>query len=254
MRPLVALRHAAPYDPAFLDRSPLLEPVRAAAGRLPASDDFPSPEVLAAVFAGESPVRFVSAEPRARRRVRPRAVESMYDARITLERCVPTRPRCWHDLMNALVWGTFPLAKAALHARQHRAIAERVPRGSTRLPPTRTRELDALALLDEGGVVVLARDADRMPPERLAVEGSLRDAILAREVEVTVVGHAIFESLVLGVAPAVVAAVVLVAEGGDGDRVRRADVALAEGLGDPLRFRSPTELRRVDLREVAGAI
>jgi hypothetical protein len=160
-------------------------------------------------------------------------VRSLYDARITLDREVPTRARCWHDMMNALVWGTFPAAKVALHARQHGAISARIAPGARTLPP-RTAELDALALVDEGGVVVFA------PRSR---DG----ASTASAESVYVFGHAIYESLALGVPPAIVAALVLDIPVPDGDDLAPVDRALASALADPLRFRSPTELRRFDL-------
>jgi hypothetical protein len=176
------------------------------------------------VFGGDdsAPVRFVPAAPRPRRGRRPPAVDvdALYDARITLERVVPTRARSWHDLMNALVWGTFPRAKRALHARQHRAIVERVAPGARTLPPARTRELDALALLDEGGVVL--------------PEGDVARAV--------VFGHAIYESLALGVPPAVVAGIALNA-GAPSD----VDEELARRIEDGARFRTPDELCRVAL-------
>src|SRR6202044_2198544 len=156
------------------------------------SGDLPPVQAFDRVFGVErcdAPVRFVPAAPRPRRRRRPFAldVSALYDARITIERVVPTRARSWHDLMNALVWGTFPRAKSALHARQHCAIAERVAPGARTLPPARTRELDALALLDEGGVVLLGGDP----------------------AWAVVFGHAIYESLALGIPPSVVAAIAL---------------------------------------------
>jgi hypothetical protein len=214
-----------------LERSPLFWPVAPAARALlehaEADPDFPSVQSLHRVFGTEprdAPVRFVPATPRPRRGRRPQAIDlrALYDARITLDRVVPTRARSWHDLMNALVWGTFPRAKRALHARQHRAIAARVEPGARTLPPARTRELDALALLDEGGVVLPGGDVARA----------------------VVFGHAIYESLALGIPPAVVAAIALdVAEG----TPRAVDEALALEIEDGARLRTPEELRRVHL-------
>jgi hypothetical protein len=185
---------------------------------------------LTRVFAGDPPVRFVQAPPAPRRRARALDPHALYDARITLERVVPTRERSWHDFMNALVWGTFPRAKRALHARQHRAIAARIAPGARTLPPTRTRELDALALLDEGGVIVLGDDS-----------------------EMLVFGHAIYESLALGVPPAIVAAVVVGTSTarGDADRLAHADGALAAVIEDAARLTTPAELKRVDLASTA---
>ncbi len=219
-----------PFDPQFLERSPLFWPVLPAARSLFAQPgamrDFPPVQSLDRVFGGdrEAPVHFVPAAPRPRRGRRPQAIDlgALYDARITLDRVVPTRARSWHDLMNALVWGTFPRAKSALHARQHRAIAERVAPGARTLPPSRTRELDALALLDEGGVVLPGGDVARA----------------------VVFGHAIYESLALGVPPAVVAAIELET----GDRtLREVDEALARRIEDGARFRGTEELSRVAL-------
>jgi hypothetical protein len=176
----------------------------------------------------------------------------MYDARITLDRCVPTRERSWHDLINALVWGTFPRAKRALHARQHRATTERVSRGARTLPPTRTREQDALALIDEGGVVVLASHTGTASAA-LRDAGALRAMNASGVAEAMIFGHAIYESLVLGVAPAAVAAVVVARDGAEVDTIREADATLARALEDMSRFRTPGELCRVDVRELGDA-
>jgi hypothetical protein len=178
-------------------------------------------------------------------------VQTLYDARITLERAVPTRARCWHDLMNALVWGTFPNAKRALHARQHRAISERVAPGARGLPP-RSPELDSLALIDEGGLVVLTSDPDSTEAAlRTRHDGVLRSYIESGAADALVFGHAIYESLALGVTPAVVAAVVLRLDSEEPDVVRAADDALARALVDGARLRSPRELTRVNVNEAA---
>jgi hypothetical protein len=228
MRPLVRVRRATPFDPGFLAH-----------------------EALRQVFEGQPPVSFVPAAPRGRRRGSV-DVAALYDGRITLERRVPTRAGCWHDLMNALVWGTFPAAKSALHARQHRAIAARVDPGARTLPPSRTPELDALALLDEGGVVVVADHPGALRAALRERNGALRAAIVDGRAEAVVFGHAIFESLVLGVSPAAVAAIVLDRAGAFEDisrRLRRIDAALAAVLTDASLLQAPGELCRVDLGE-----
>jgi hypothetical protein len=235
MRTLRALA-AAPFDERFLERSSLFAPVQRAAravcdaararGAEPEARGFPPVDTYGEVFGlTPAPVRFEAAAPRPRRRGHRREpidVQALYDARITLERVVPTRPCSWHDFMNALVWGTFPKAKLALHARQHRAIAERIEPGARTLPPTRTRELDALALLDEGGVLLPS-----------GAQGGDEAAV--------VFGHAIYESLALGVPPAVVAAIHLPAP------VDSLDEALAVAIGDPRQLCSPEGLSRIEL-------
>lgn len=236
MRPLVAVRRAAAFDPNFIARSSLLWPLARAAKALDGFDDFPPIEALGSVFDGKPRVRFVRAPPRRRRGAAVDA-RALYDARIALDGEVPTRARCWHDLMNALVWGTFPLAKSALHSRQHRAITERLSPGARHLPPVRTRELDALALLDEGGVVVISLDP-RGAPSSIA-SGTV------------VFGHAIYESLVLGVAPAVVAGIGITLRtsqcAAEGGLVRAVDRSLAEVIDDETMLRTPRDLKRVQI-------
>jgi hypothetical protein len=249
VRPLVAVRRAAPFDPDFMARHVLLQPLAGAARRLGPQGEFPDPRALARVFEDAAPVRFVPAVPR-RRRV-PLDERTQYDARIAHDRQVPTRSGCWHDLMNALVWGTFPGAKWALHGRQHRAIAARIAPGNTTRPPTRTRELDALALLDEGGVAIRAEDPPTLAAELKLGSGSLASWIERGRADAVVFGHAIYESLVLGVTPAVVAAIVLPRDGAGLLPLRAVDGLLRDAIEDAGRLRSPTELARVNLEEMA---
>lgn len=77
-----------------------------------------------------------------------------YEPRIFLTGEIQTRPNNWHDFFNALVWITFPLAKAALNqihfeALQHESKGEQIHRGSLR---------DAATLFDESGVIVICSD------------------------------------------------------------------------------------------------
>jgi hypothetical protein len=155
----------------FFEADSRFWPLAAAARRFADHADWPAPEEL------EAPgVRFVAAtKPRRSRRRLPRAATG-YDTRV-LAGAVPTRPRSWHDFLNALVWATFPASKRALHARQARAIEASLADGMGALPNARSREHDALALLDEGGVIVLES------PEGLLGLGF---------------GHALYEGLVCG--------------------------------------------------------
>jgi hypothetical protein len=232
-----------------MSRSPLFWPIERAARLLANYDDFPAPAALDGVFEGEPPVHFVSATPRSRRRDRPLDMRAMYDARITLDRCVPTRPRCWHDLMNALVWGTFPLAKRALHARQHRALNERLTDGARTLPPSRTREQDALALFDEGGIVVLANDPDAARASLRGCPRAFAEMIRSGAADAVIFGHAVYESLALGFLPGKVAALVVARQAAAADSIRGAEMALTQVLLDETRLRAPDELCRVDVRD-----
>jgi hypothetical protein len=253
VRPLVAVRRAVPFDPRFLARSPLFWPLTRAARALEPSDDFPSADGLLKVFATAPPIRFVEAPP-ARRRREPVDARTLYDGRVTIEGAVPTRTRCWHDFMNALVWGTFPRAKRALHARQHRAIAARLVPNARTLPPVRTPELDALALLDEGGIAVLTTDPERAHAALATRQpGVLRALVASGDALAVIFGHAIYESLALAVAPAVAAAVILPRDPSQPDAVSDADRGLARCIDDSALLRSPRELRRVDVSEVGLA-
>ena len=179
---------AAAFDPRFFEKSRLFWPIAPAARAFAECTDWPDPAALTRALSPRARVALVAAAPRPRRQKTPADARPLYDARIVLDRCVPTRERSWHDLLNALVWATFPRAKAALHERQLRALRARIVPGATRLPDTRSREHDALALIDEGGVVILeSPDA----PARAIV-----------------FGHALYEGLVLGVRAMIARAVV----------------------------------------------
>lgn len=158
----------------FFETDPRFWPIAEAARRFAEHVRFPAPEELRAPG-----VTFVSARKprRARRGTRP---EAAYDVRIERGE-VPTRPESWHDFLNALVWATFPASKRAIHALQAALVRRARAANPHELPNARTREHDALALLDEGGVLVLQ-----------SAGGELELGF----------GHALYEGLVRGGPPA----------------------------------------------------
>lgn len=82
--------------------------------------------------------------------------EEQYEPRCYLTGEVQTRPDNWHDLFNALVWLTFPKAKAAINARHFKALNHQAgPRESQR-----GKVRDMATLLDESGVIVVTCNAD----------------------------------------------------------------------------------------------
>ena len=219
------------FDARFFERHPEHWPIARAARTFGDREDWPDPTEYGAAFAGDAPVRFELAPARRRRpQGEPIVRASLYDAVIVGRRVVPTRPRMWHDYLNALVWATFPRSKLALHTRQHHAIERWIPEGATQLPNARTRELDALALVDEGGVLLLD--------------------LGARQVRI-VFGHALFEGLVFGQPAMVAQSVVLDARGREAEdeagMLRLADALLSEVLADEARIVSPDELPRLPL-------
>ena len=156
----------------------VFDPVRPVARLVARLERFPTVAELDALLRDRLGLyRGVALEPQAAKRRRgPVARDALYAARVHLHARVPTRERSLHDLANALVWAVFPRAKRALAARQYAILEARLPAVVERLPGARTREEDALAMVDEGGLVLLvepgaeatarahleANDADRL--------------------------------------------------------------------------------------------
>ena len=216
------------WDRDLLARSPLFWPLAHAGDWLEACESFPSPESIDDALAGRAGVRFERQTPVPRRRRVARDPASMYDARIAAG-AVPTRPGSWHDLMNALVWATFPHAKRTLHAKQHALV---VPGA-----PMRSREQDALALVDEGAVVV----AMRAPADG---EDALAAAVASGEGKAIVFGHAIYEGIVLGRPLPLASALVVAVDPASDALLRAVDAAVAERLAS---LREPRDLLRLRL-------
>ena len=201
------------FDARFYTRHEDFWPIARAAAIFADHADWPDVEEYNRLFSSPAPVRFEEASLKRKRPPGPIDRGELYDARITQDRVVPTRPRMWHDFLNALVWATFPRAKMALHRRQHAAIERWIPAGATQLPNARTREQDALALVDEGGVL-LAGDRTMF------------------------FGHALFEGHVFGQLAMISRGVRL------SGTVETADEELAAMLDDLTRFQSPHEMPR----------
>jgi hypothetical protein len=137
----------------WLNRSDMFAPLRAVGARLP-DIGWPNPDLLSAL--ADEAGRVVNAQG-LRVRFVPQAPKSTdfrdgFEPRAFLKGEVQLRPLDWHDLFNALVWMTFPTAKAVINARHHESLSA----GETgnRLPAR-----DALTLFDEEGVVVISSDA-----------------------------------------------------------------------------------------------
>ena len=144
------------WDPDFLTRSLMFEPLRALGGVL-ARPDWPARPALQNLLERDGnpvmtrsglPLRLVPAGGRMR------SFEERYEARIHLRGEMVFRERNWHDLLNVLVWLTFPRAKAALNARHFEALGNQRAAGAANRGPAQ----DALTLFDEGGVIVASWD------------------------------------------------------------------------------------------------
>jgi len=233
------LEARARWNPAACEGSPLLWAVRERARVFADRTEWPPVQSYEALLGDSGAIRFELPHSRPRRRAR-RTGASLpsYDARICAGGAVPTRPENWHDFMNALVWSAFPRSKRALHARQW-ATAEAARAAAAEPPGRRTREQDALAMLDEGGVVLLCADDDRDAAEH-ALEGRRHDALaaLTREGRALgiIYGHAVYEHLACGGPPVRALAAILpcpTLPASPCECLELADAGLAELIASP---------------------
>lgn len=134
----------------------------------------------------DKPLRFVAADA---------AGGAAYETHIWTTGGVPTRcdvAGAWHDLLNAVVWLTFPRTKARLNALQAQSIA------AEGIGPGRGRLRDAATLLDENGALLRTRDDVLVTDLRRSDWHALFVADRARfgaAVEVVVFGHALLDKL-----------------------------------------------------------
>lgn len=223
---------------------------------------------------------------RARRRTAAAVThDGTYDGQIYTRGEVPSRADNWHDFFNMLVWASFPRAKRAVNARQYAAasvhfaaapapagdelvrggVPRSVPAGAarTRLPGARTREQDALAMLDEGGLLLLCRDAAAARTAERALASDRPGAALgaeaaSRAVVPLVFGHALYEHLVSSAAPVRACVAFVVADQAlptDPDAARAmADTALAARLADATFVATPAALGSVVLTDALFAV
>ena len=136
----------------WLTDSEMFAPLRAAGSKLPAIG-WPDVALLDAMAVNSG--RLVNAQGQQIRFVaqagKPENLETSFEGRTFLKGEVQVRAFDWHDLFNALVWMTFPTAKAVINARHYESMA--AGEGGQR-PPQR----DALTLFDEDGIVILSSD------------------------------------------------------------------------------------------------
>jgi len=257
----VAIVHTRGFRPQLYRESPWYATIAPLLARFDDLARFPTQSELTALHdelvaaRGLPALRFVeTVKPRKRpQRHLPIDPTTLYEGRILERGEVPTRSDDWHDLFNALAFITFPRAKRALHARQYRVLKSRLPEGALRLPNARTREQDALALFDEGGICIAA--AHEVAPELADVDdATLRGWLERGAVRVIPFGHALYEHLVAGL-PCPFGAAHVVALPADAlrrdDLLDRVDLALSQALADPHAFLVPSEARGNALTNLA---
>ena len=176
------------WDPAFLDRSPMLEPLREHAAALRLDRGWPKRDALQALLrlrgittADGTPLRLVDD-----------AGTEPYETRIRLRGEMHVRDRDWHDLFGTLVWLTYPKTKAALNDAHHAHLRERPAAGEGRRGAVR----DALTVFDENGAIVVSSDLGLFDDLRAFRWKGLfrerRDAVRTA-MRVYVFGHAVLE-------------------------------------------------------------
>jgi hypothetical protein len=246
------------WDTERAQASPIFEPLRVHGGAVfdtawPGLEDFQrlldarDPPVR--VSSG-LPLRFV---PQGRK---PNAFQEKYEPRIYLKGELQVRRDHWHDTFNALVWLAFPLAKAALNARQYSALEAQRAAGA----PNRGPAQDALTLFDEGGVVVASSDDGLLELLRGWRWKELFWANRARfkaRMHFALFGHAIHEKalrpflgitargILLSVEPELLSAP-------PRERLAELDARLAAHLSDPGRMLATRELAVVPILGVPG--
>jgi hypothetical protein len=176
-----------------------LETLAAAAERIAETGDFPTVEAMSPLLAGHRSAGGAGLSfERQTKKTKVRVLADAYDARIFLEGRIPTREGSFHDYFNALVWGTFPRAKVAVNARQYEALSAVFAREG-RLPGARTREQDALAMLDEGGLLLATDPSGRDELDDALLggdEAAVLGLVASRRVRALVFGHALAEHIV----------------------------------------------------------
>lgn len=179
----------------FLQASPLFSPLCRAGFHLENLKDWPNIEDLNDRLANHfqtiktvsgHPVSFVSQDTFVDE------FAGRYEPRIYLAGEIQTRTKNWHDFFNALVWLTFPRAKAKLNQLHYQALLQELETKKTCRGPLR----DAATLFDESGVVVVSshRQLSRLLQdfEWKALFWEQR-ALLSSHMRFFIFGHGLYE-------------------------------------------------------------
>jgi hypothetical protein len=154
------MKQAPEWNRDALLQSPLFSPLHPILAKLEPKG-FPGIENCNTLLAARQPPITVqvgmplSFVPQRRGRV---PFEAQYEPRCYLTGEVQMRTDNWHDLLNALVWLTFPKTKAVLNSRHYHALIEENESGITKRGAVR----DVNTLLDESGAIVVYADEELM--------------------------------------------------------------------------------------------
>ncbi len=245
------------WQPQALLQAPMFAPLRTLIARLPQTH-YPNLTDLNALLHGQDirvqaghALRFV---PQQQGKL---GFESQYEPRCYLNGEVQTRAHNDHDLLNALVWLTFPRAKAAINARHYQALLslEHVE-GSSQRGAIR----DTNTLMDESGVIVACADADLA---RMLREFEWHDLFVQHRREVMLqmgfylFGHGLYEKAVQPYVGITGQGIILLVSADfftltQAQQLVQLDEQLAAYWADPENCRSTRELCPVPLLGVPG--
>lgn len=186
------------WNPQFIFRSPIFEPLMPFAQRLAVFDDgWPGLDDYQTLLTEHpEPILTHHGVPLkiAAQGSRPLCLEEQYASRIYLTGEIQTRVSNWHDFFQLLTWLIFPKTKAAINAIHHHAAKERfagVTDGGRRSPSE-----NMLSLFDEGGAIVVSTDASLLQMIRGFDWKNLfwrhRKALVSK-MNCIVFGHALYE-------------------------------------------------------------
>lgn len=240
----------------FADTTPLLAPLRAAAG-LVGGSDWPELAHLQQLVtragictASGLPLRLVPPG------AGPDRAALAYEQRLYARGELECRERNWHDLFNVLVWITMPRAKAALNARHHAALMTSPADGKNRRGAVR----DALTLFDESGVIVLSARAELLRMIRDFQWKPLfwehRAAVVA-DMRFLLFGHALHEKALAPYKGMTGRGLLLevdreILELTPAEQLQQVDARVAQWIADPQALRHPQDLAPLPVLGVPG--
>ena len=156
------MKQSIKWNRDILLQSPLYAPLHPIITDIETSD-FPTLQDCNALLASrhpsitvqsEKPLRFVAQE------CGKLPFEAQYEPRCYIKGEVPMRATNWHDLLNALVWLTFPKAKAVINERHYHAMIKESVTNEVESSSERGAVRDVNTLLDESGVIVAYSNAN----------------------------------------------------------------------------------------------
>lgn len=182
--------------------------------------------------------------------------ESQYEPRCYLTGEVQTRADNWHDLFNALVWLTFPKAKAAINKRHYQALTNEADSSGSE----RGRVRDMATLLDESGVIVVCANPGLA---ELLVNFQWKELFWQRRGQVNaamgfyIFGHGLYEKALQPYTGMTGQGLLLHVSDNFfswalPEQLNYLDERIADYLLNPLHCRSPRELNPVPLLGIPG--